>query len=442
MRNNFVHNLVTKILEPNPVPKLPLQMKTSKSFWTIPGKTLLAAFLLVAGSLAQASTVWDGPTNGFYHAVSGASDEITTNVIITRGGSGGLYNSFLESGATGGVSPKGTLWAQGTLANTNLSYAACPMEAHGSPSQYIGHTFVVHLLTNDIYLQLTLTNWLGEGGSGDTTFGYTRSSPTVPPSISSPTNGTVLSAPANVTIQASVAAHVPVPFTNMQFYANNTLLGSSSTAPYSFTANNLSAGSYSITAVEIEAGNSTTSAVVNITVSGPASQPSVTITNPASGAVFSAPANLTVGATASDTGGTITGVQFFLVAGGNATVISNVTASPYVAFTNGVGAGSYTLTAITTDNNSITSTNSIPISVVTPVSVALGSSATVASTNFEFRYAANVGLSYVVQVSTNLISGNWVSLATNVATSNPVIFVDPHATNGAGYYRVGLLPNP
>jgi hypothetical protein len=53
-----------------------------------------------------------------------------------------------------------------------------------------------------------------------------------------------------------------------------------------------------------------------------------------------------------------------------------------------------------------------------------------------------VGLSYIVQLSTNLALTNWITLVTNVAASNPVVFVDNHTTNTPGFYRVGRLPNP
>jgi hypothetical protein len=53
-----------------------------------------------------------------------------------------------------------------------------------------------------------------------------------------------------------------------------------------------------------------------------------------------------------------------------------------------------------------------------------------------------VGLSYVVQRTTNLVSPNWVAIATNVAASNPTNFVDKNATNNPAFYRVGRLPNP
>ncbi|MGO8765386.1 MAG: Ig-like domain-containing protein [Limisphaerales bacterium] len=331
-------------------------MKTLTSFSVIK-RVVPVAFACLAVAAAQASTIWNGPNIGFYSPGNGATDEITTNVIIARGtDGGGLYNSAPgeETGATAGVSPKGTSWAVGTLTTfTNnpgsLSFGACPLEEGNRPPRDVNTTYVVHLLTNDIYLQFTLTNWGGAGGNGSKTFGYTRSTaPAIvasPPTlaITNPVTGAVFAAPASVTIHAAVTNGSSA-VTNVQFYSGNIPLGSAPAAPFNFTANNLGAGSDSLTAVATAGGITATSPAVNI-------------------------------------------------------------------------------------------------NVVTPVTVSLSNSAVMASTNFQFSYAANVGLSYVVQISTNL-SGVWVSLMTNVAASNPVVFVDPQATNNSAFYRVGLLPNP
>jgi plastocyanin len=165
--------------------------------------------------------------------------------------------------------------------------------------------------------------------------------------------------------------------------------------------------------------------------------PSVTITNPVSGAVFSAPASVTIQASASDSDGTVTNVQFLI----GSSVLTNEAAAPFSAVTNNLAAGSYTFSAVVTDNAGLTATNAISISVVTPVTLTI-SSPQLSSTNFQFSYAANVGLSYIVQLSTNLSATNWLMLATNTAASNPVIFTDKQATNNRAFYRVGLLPNP
>jgi hypothetical protein len=331
-------------------------MRTIKSPPTIL-RAAVPAFLLATAVVTQASTIWNGPSIAFFHSQENLlADDLTSGVALTRGSGGGLYNSVTETGPSGGISPKDTQWAVGTLAEytnnpSSLSFGACPLEAGNHPPSDIGTTFVVHLVNENIYFQLMLTNWGGEGGSGDKTFGYIRSTPAavvVPPptvNITSPASGAVFAAPASVNIAAN-ATNSSATVTNVQFFANSaSSLGSATAAPFSITANSLAAGAYALTAVATSAGISATSAVVNITV-------------------------------------------------------------------------------------------------VTPVTVSLAGSAIVASTNFQFSYAANVGLSYVIQVSASLASTNWVSLATNLASSNPMIFVDKRATNQGGYYRVGRLPNP
>jgi len=123
-------------------------------------------------------------------------------------------------------------------------------------------------------------------------------------------------------------------------------------------------------------------------------------------------------------------------------VLANVTAAPYSATTSNLAAGNYTLTAIATDDAGLSATNSVVISVVTPVAVTLAGPTATLGTGFQFSFSANTGLSYVVQFSTNLAAANWIPLLTNVAASNPVIFTDLHATNPSAFYRVGRLPNP
>jgi plastocyanin len=204
--------------------------------------------------------------------------------------------------------------------------------------------------------------------------------------------------------------------------------------PHGFTNTFNAAGNYSyFCSVHYTTGMSgmVSVATANLT-------PTVFITNPLPGSVFAAPATVAIQATASEDGGTITNVQFLV----GLTILTNETAAPYSATTTVLTAGSYTLTAIASDGGGVTATSSVPISVVTPVTVALTQSSVFSGTNFQFSYAANVGLSYVIQRSSNLAPANWISLATNVAASNPVVFMDRQATNTpVYYYRVGRMPN-
>jgi regulation of enolase protein 1 (concanavalin A-like superfamily) len=86
--------------------------------------------------------------------------------------------------------------------------------------------------------------------------------------------------------------------------------------------------------------------------------PSVALTSPSGGATAVAPAAFTVAAAASDSDGTIARVEFFA----NATSIGQATAAPYSIGWSNVAAGSYTLTAVATDNLG-QSTTSSPVSI-------------------------------------------------------------------------------
>lgn len=174
----------------------------------------------------------------------------------------------------------------------------------------------------------------------------------------------------------------------------------------------------------------------SVIVQGAALPPTVALTNPPDGAVLSAPASLVLKATASDTAGTVTNVQFFQGTG----LLRSVASAPYSMPLNGLAVGNYIFSAVATDNEALTATNSITVHVITPVQLTLSAAQWVSLTGFQFRYAADPGLSYVVQRSQDL--RNWVSFETNTAASNPVVVLDNAASGPSGFYRVGRLPNP
>jgi hypothetical protein len=166
--------------------------------------------------------------------------------------------------------------------------------------------------------------------------------------------------------------------------------------------------------------------------------PTISITNPAGGAVFAAPANVSIGANAAVSSGSVTNVQFFT----NNISFGSLQSAPFTLSASNLVAGAYALTAAATAAGISATSAVVNISVVTPVTVSLGAPLKSSAKNFKFSYPANVGLTYVVQRSTNLATASWIPLVTNIAASNPVVFVDLSATNTPGYYRVGRLPNP
>ena len=173
-----------------------------------------------------------------------------------------------------------------------------------------------------------------------------------------------------------------------------------------------------------------------IVKAAPSVPPVVSITSPVAGAVFSAPASLAVQASASVSSGTVTNVQFLV----GSTVLTNRAAAPFAALTGSLAAGAYNLSAIATASSGLKATNLVAISVVAPSPVVMGTPAFSSPGNFHFSYSANIGLTYVVQVSTNL--SNWNSLATNTATANPATFTTAESNGSGAFYRVELMPNP
>lgn len=210
-------------------------------------------------------------------------------------------------------------------------------------------------------------------------------------------------------------------------------------SPFTFPVTYTSAGSFPYECtVHVSEGMTGT-----VRVTAPAQPPTITITNPASGTVLSAPANITVAAGTTDASGTVTNVQFLITSGSGTVAFGNSTTAPFAATTNNVPAGSYTFSAIATDTLNGRATNSITLSVVTPVTTIVAQPQFQSHTNFTFNYSATVGLKYVVVRSTNLTSAsNWVPLTTNQATANPATFTDTNAVANPAFYRVGLMPNP
>ncbi len=212
-----------------------------------------------------------------------------------------------------------------------------------------------------------------------------RSGENEPPSVSltSPAAGATYSAPASITLTAA-ATDADGSIQDVTFYANGSPIGSRSSSPFTLPWTNVAAGTYSLTAVATDnEGASTTSAPVSVTVANNAA-PTVSISSPAAGTTFTAPANITITAAAADTDGSIASVSFH--AGG--TLIGTATTSPYSVTWPNVAAGSYTLTAIATDNLGA-STTSAPVAVtvnapVDRVNVARASNGGVATASSQY----------------------------------------------------------
>lgn len=161
-------------------------------------------------------------------------------------------------------------------------------------------------------------------------------------------------------------------------------------------------------------------------------RPTITLTNPPPGAVFTAPANVALGASASDPDGTIKQVEFFQ----DGVRIGVDAVAPYVATATALASGSYTFSAVATDDTGAFTTNAIAVKVNQPAGpITLSNPAVL---NGEFRVTVNgtvLNASYELQVSANLMD-NFSAPAAVVfnGAANPIPLVVPGGAGGAAKY--------
>ncbi|MCA9294053.1 MAG: hypothetical protein KDA20_09590 [Phycisphaerales bacterium] len=141
---------------------------------------------LAAGSNAQ--TVYSGYDVAFTKAgfanpsLPANQDAITAGVAITRGSTAGIYNAVVQASYSLG-GPADTEWAFGTTANwSTLTYDVWVNTVASSPPSSVGQNMVVHLISEDIYLDIRFTAW-GVGPSAGGSFSYVRSAIPAPGAI-------------------------------------------------------------------------------------------------------------------------------------------------------------------------------------------------------------------------------------------------------------------
>ena len=125
------------------------------------------------------SNIWSGPMvqfskeDGADFSQESNQDRITSNVWITRGNAGQIFNIAKENSAVKADSPVRTLWAKGNIDNIdNLTFEPF-RQAVGQPKTVVGLDLVLYLVDDDIYLSVKFTSW-SQGQKGG--FAYERSS--------------------------------------------------------------------------------------------------------------------------------------------------------------------------------------------------------------------------------------------------------------------------
>jgi hypothetical protein len=148
----------------------------------IVGALALSIALVTIVGPVSATEVWSGRTFSFSkpnfanwtQAVN--QDRITDNVWLTRKDSQGLFNIHSEPAFITG-SPAGTEWATGNAVNhASLTFQAWRDWAAFFPPGTVGVDAVVHLIAEDIFIDIRFDSWTnGSGGiPGGGGFSYTR----------------------------------------------------------------------------------------------------------------------------------------------------------------------------------------------------------------------------------------------------------------------------
>lgn len=159
----------------------------------------------------------------------------------------------------------------------------------------------------------------------------------------------------------------------VEFFADSVKIGESTGPSYGMTWSGATPGQHVLTAVATDDDGATrTSATVSITVNVVSSNqpPTVALTQPADGATFTFGEPITITASADDPDGSIAGVEFFA----GTTSLGSVTAAPFTVTWSQALVGSYSITAVATDNQGAKTTSAAR--TVTVVSSGGGGTAT------------------------------------------------------------------
>lgn len=181
-----------------------------------------------------------------------------------------------------------------------------------------------------------------------------------------------------------------------------------------------------------------------VNVQGVNIPPTVTIASPTNGASFAAPATFLIEVTATDSGGTVTNVQFFA----NTTSLGSDSTLPFSVTASNLAVGSYSLTAIATDNGGLNSTSA-------PVNVTVGPAAnqppSVTITNPIDGAVLSSSASVTIRASASDPDGSVTNVqffdgaaslgndATNPYSVNVTLAVGPHTLTAVASDNLGIM---
>ena len=301
------------------------------------------------------------------------------SVAITITNTGSAISSWTLGYSYSGNQQLSSGWS-GTWTQSGKNISVTSASWNGSlatgASTQIGANFS-YTGTNTAPATFTLNGTTCNGGGGGGGTG------TISVSLTSPASGATYTAPATIPL-AATATESGGTISKVEFFNGTTLLGTTTSSPYTFNWSSVAAGTYSLTAEAFDASGATaTSSAVSVTVSPastppPSGSPMVSITSPTAGQIFTPGSAITLQAAPVTGAGTITSVSFYeSTTAANDTLIGTATSSPWAVQWASAPAGSYSLTAVATNGSeSLTSypvaiTVESPTVVVNPPSIAI-----------------------------------------------------------------------
>jgi hypothetical protein len=151
-------------------------------------KNYILSFILILSlsiNEINAQTEWTGPTvtiakDDYADWTQPANqDALTANVILTRANNRGIFNIVQETeyDNVAYTSPLDTAWAIGTIADGvgELTFDTWDNTHEGDPSSIIDIDLVLHLITDNIYVDMKIIAWTSGSAGGGGGFVYERS---------------------------------------------------------------------------------------------------------------------------------------------------------------------------------------------------------------------------------------------------------------------------
>jgi len=234
-----------------------------------------------------------------------------------------------------------------------------------------------------------------------------NTSPTV--SITNPAEGATFAAPANIPISAD-AVDGDGTIVQVDFYRDNSVVGSTTTAPYTVTWNDVPPGNYVLTATATDnLGASVTSAPVNVTVTAGIPAPPTALAATPGDARVSLSWNSSAGATSYS-------VKRAQMNGGPyGTIIANLSATTFTD--SGASNGTTYFYVVTASNASGESANSNEVSATPVAAPAIPTAPSV--------------------LSATIISRTQINLTWRDNASNESGFIIERSANGATFTQIG-----